>query len=128
MDEAWWLSEVKPNLKRWQAVYAAMVASVDEACRDLLQALQGRGLMENTIFMFTSDHGEMFGAHGRVAKNIFYEEAVRVPFLVYGPGLVRSGVRCEECFRGHRTLCRHCWERSECPSRGQSAEPISVVT
>jgi arylsulfatase A-like enzyme len=97
MDEAWWLSEVKPNLKRWQAVYAAMVASVDEACRDLLQALEARGLMENTIFVFTSDHGEMFGAHGRMAKNIFYEEAVRVPFLVYGPGMVRSGGSCEEC-------------------------------
>ncbi len=44
-----------------------------------------------TLFVFTSDHGELFGAHGRRAKNIFYEEAVRVPFLVRCPGTVREG-------------------------------------
>ena len=44
----------------------------------LLRAIDDLGLREDTIFVFTSDHGEMFGAQGRRAKNIFYEEAVRV--------------------------------------------------
>ena len=44
------------------------------------------GLPEDTIVVFTSDHGEMFGAQGRRAKNIFYEEAVRIPFLLRWPG------------------------------------------
>jgi arylsulfatase A-like enzyme len=47
-----------------------------------MKSVDELGLRENTIFIFTSDHGEMFGSHGRKGKNIFYEEAVRVPFLL----------------------------------------------
>lgn len=97
MDRDWWLSTVKPNLSKWQAVYAAMVASIDEACGTLLDYMRQAHLAENTLFVFTSDHGEMFGAHGRMAKNTFYEEAVRVPFLVFWPGQIESGSRCFEC-------------------------------
>jgi arylsulfatase A-like enzyme len=52
----------------------------------LLRALSQLELSKDTIFVFTSDHGEMFGAHGRIAKKIFYEEAVRIPFLMRWPG------------------------------------------
>jgi arylsulfatase A-like enzyme len=97
MDANWWLSTVKPNLSKWQAVYAAMVASIDEVCGTLLGRLQEEGLIENTLLVFTSDHGEMFGAHGRMAKNIFYEEAVRVPFLAFWPGHIAAGSKCFEC-------------------------------
>jgi arylsulfatase A-like enzyme len=97
MDRGWWLNTVKPNLKKWQAVYAAMVASIDECCGVLLSRLRQDELDGNTMFVFTSDHGEMFGAHGRMAKNIFYEEAVRIPFLVYWPGRIEAGSRCHEC-------------------------------
>ena len=48
----------------------------------LNDALKEMGILDDTIFVFTSDHDELFGAHGRRAKNIFYEEAVRVPFLM----------------------------------------------
>ncbi|MCY4526609.1 MAG: sulfatase-like hydrolase/transferase, partial [Anaerolineaceae bacterium] len=44
-----------------------------------------------TIVVFTSDHGEMFGAQGRRAKNIFYEESLRVPFLLRWPGTIPAG-------------------------------------
>ena len=49
------------------------------------------------IFVFTSDHGEMFGAQGRRAKNIFYEEAVRVPFLVRWHGQIPEGHVSDAC-------------------------------
>ena len=49
-----------------------------------MSAVKELGLDENSILVFTSDHGELFGAHGRRAKNIFYDEAVRVPFLIRG--------------------------------------------
>jgi arylsulfatase A-like enzyme len=97
MNREWWLGTVKPNLSKWQAVYAAMVASIDEACGTLLDYLRQSHLTENTLFVFTSDHGEMFGAHGRMAKNIFYEEAIRVPFVAYWPGQIEAGSRCFEC-------------------------------
>ena len=63
-------------------VYYAMTTNLDRNIGRLLRAIDDLGLRDNTIFVFTSDHGEMFGAQGRRAKNIFYEEAVRVPFLV----------------------------------------------
>jgi arylsulfatase A-like enzyme len=47
--------------------------------------------------VFTSDHGELFGAHGRRAKNIFYDEAVRVPLLVRWPGHIPTGCQTDVC-------------------------------
>jgi arylsulfatase A-like enzyme len=71
--------------------YYAMSADVDRALGRLLGAIRDLGLEDNTLLVFTSDHGEMFGSHGRRAKYIFYEEACRVPFLVRWPGRVRPG-------------------------------------
>lgn len=70
------------KLTEWMRVYYAMVANLDDNVGRLTAAVDRLGLRDNTIFVFTSDHGEMFGAHGRRAKNIFYDEAVRVPYLV----------------------------------------------
>ena len=97
MDKEWWLHTVRPNLQKWQAIYAAMVASIDECCGVLLAHLGQDNLLDNTLLVFTSDHGEMFGAHGRMAKNIFYEEALRVPMIFYWPGRVLAGATCFEC-------------------------------
>jgi arylsulfatase A-like enzyme len=57
----------------------------------LLDAIREQGLENDTLLVFTSDHGEMFGSHGRRAKYIFYEEACRVPFLVRWPGHIQPG-------------------------------------
>lgn len=91
MDREWWLRTVKPNLERWQRVYHAMTANLDWNVGRLLRRIEELGLAENTIVVFASDHGEMFGAHGRIAKNIFYEEAIRVPFLIRWPGHIPAG-------------------------------------
>jgi arylsulfatase A-like enzyme len=70
----------------FQRAYYAQTANIDWNVGRIMKALQEQGLADNTILVFTSDHGEMFGAHGRRAKYIFYEEAIRVPFLVRWPG------------------------------------------
>ncbi len=70
------------KISNWKRVYYAMVANLDANVARLLEAVRNEGLADDTIFVFTSDHGEMFGAQGRHAKNIFYEESVRVPFLI----------------------------------------------
>ena len=75
----------------------------------MMLALDEHGLTQNTIFVFTSDHGEMFRAHGRRAKYIFYEEAARVPFLIEmaGPQSRYIDIRCPARDAGHhahRTL------------------------
>ena len=93
MDEEWYEEEWCPDRERRRRVYAAQVASLDWEVGRLLSAVDDLGLREDTAVVFTSDHGEMFGSHGRVAKNVFYEEAVRVPFLLRYPGEVEPGVR-----------------------------------
>lgn len=74
--------EERKQLPEWMRVYYGMVANLDDNIGRLRQAISEMGLDDNTIFVFTSDHGELFGAHGRRAKNIFYDEALRVPFLM----------------------------------------------
>ena len=70
--------------------YYGMVANLDDNIGRLMDKIRDLGLDKNSIIVFTSDHGECFGAHGRRAKNIFYEEAVRVPFLIQIPGFIAS--------------------------------------
>lgn len=89
--------EQRSRLSEWMRVYYAMTANLDRNLGRLLAAVDALGLAENTIFVFTSDHGEMFGAQGRRAKNIFYDEAVRVPFLLRWPGKSRVGTS-DLCF------------------------------
>jgi arylsulfatase A-like enzyme len=76
---------------QYQQGYYAMTADIDRTLGNLLAAIRDLGLEGDTLLVFTSDHGEMFGSHGRRAKYIFYEEACRVPFLVRWPGHVRAG-------------------------------------
>jgi arylsulfatase A-like enzyme len=51
----------------------------------MLAALEAHGMAENTILLFTSDHGDYLGSHGRVQKGDLHEESVRIPFLVRWP-------------------------------------------
>ncbi|MAF11082.1 hypothetical protein CMK11_11590 [Candidatus Poribacteria bacterium] len=91
MGRAWWRETVHPDLPMWQQVYHAMIANLDWNFGRVLDGLDRLGLADDTLVVFTSDHGEMFGAHGRIAKKIFYEEAVRVPFLMRLPGVTKRG-------------------------------------
>lgn len=78
-------------------VYNRLMEHVDGQIGIVLDALKESGLEENTIVVFTSDHGEMNGAHKLVSKNYFYDESSRVPFLIAGPG-VKKGVVDKEHF------------------------------
>ena len=89
--------EERAELPSWMRCYDAMVGCLDECLGTLFKAVRDLGLDENTIVIFTSDHGECFGAHGRRAKNIFYEEAVRVPFLLRMPGGKQAASSTDAC-------------------------------
>lgn len=98
-DEWACLSEQeRADLPEWMRVYYAMIANLDDNIGRLLDAIRCMGLEEDSIIVFTSDHGEMFGAHGRRAKNIFYEEAVRVPFLIRWKGQLEEGLNRDFVF------------------------------
>jgi len=87
----------REQLADWIRVYYAMAANLDWNVGRLLQAIDELGLREDVLLIFTSDHGELFGAHGRRAKNIFYEEAVHIPFLLRWLGHVPAGQVSDAC-------------------------------
>lgn len=71
--------------------YFAACTGVDEQFGRILAALEEQGLAENTIVIFTSDHGEMMGSHDLMYKSVFYEESLGVPFLIRWPGQIPVG-------------------------------------
>lgn len=89
--------EQRAKLEAWRRGYYAQTTSMDWNFGRLLAALDDLGLADTTIVVFTSDHGEMFGAQGRRAKNIFYEEACRVPFLIRWSDTIPGGVATDVC-------------------------------
>lgn len=75
--------------ERWQALrwgYYRLIEKVDGEIGKVLAALRKGGLEENTLVIFTADHGECAGAHGLNQKTVFYEESARVPLIVSLPG------------------------------------------
>ncbi|MBI4624345.1 MAG: sulfatase-like hydrolase/transferase, partial [Verrucomicrobia bacterium] len=72
--------------------YLGNVACVDRSIGRILARLDQHGLADNTIVVFTSDHGDQLGAHRMVGKSVMYEESVRIPCFVKAPG-VRGGHR-----------------------------------
>ena len=87
----------RDRLEHWRRNYYGMAANLDQNVGRLLAALDAAGQSGNTIVVFSSDHGEMFGAQGRRAKNTFYEEAARVPFLVRWPGHIPEASTSDAC-------------------------------
>ncbi len=69
----------------------AQVTGVDDNFGRLLKCLRQEGLEENTIVVFTSDHGEMMGSQGLMHKQQLYDESFLVPFLIRWPGRVAAG-------------------------------------
>jgi arylsulfatase A-like enzyme len=71
--------------------YSAMIENIDRWVGLYLDELQKRGELENTLIVFSSDHGEMLGDHNRWGKSVPYQQSVGVPLTIAGPG-VRKGV------------------------------------
>ena len=82
--------------KEEQALYYAMIAQIDDQFARLMQGLEDSGQSENTLIIFTSDHGEMLGDHGLMYKGCrFYEGLVRVPLIFNFPGVIPANVQPE---------------------------------
>ncbi|MCC6682676.1 MAG: sulfatase-like hydrolase/transferase [Phycisphaeraceae bacterium] len=77
--------------RRGREAYYACVEFVDECIGELIDGLARDGLLDNTIIIYTSDHGEMGSVHGLWGKAIYYEQAIGVPLLMSGPGIVGAG-------------------------------------
>ena len=69
-------------LRQARAAYYAMCTHVDHQIRLVIGMLREEGLLDNTIVVFTADHGDMLGHHNQFAKDLMYEDSVRVPMIL----------------------------------------------
>lgn len=74
--------------------YFALITHMDDQIGRILAALEQSGQADNTYIVFTADHGLAVGHHGLVGKQNMYDDSVRVPFLVVGPG-VKAGSKID---------------------------------
>ena len=96
-DPKRWLKRWKVQLPSMMRAYYAMTTALDVEVGRIMKTLKDTGLEDDTIVIFTSDHGEMFGAQGRVYKMTFYEESARVPFIIRWPKQIPAGARSDAC-------------------------------
>jgi arylsulfatase A-like enzyme len=75
----------REKLKQYKAWYLGAVKLIDDNVGRLIDCLETAGILDDTVVVFTSDHGEYMGEHGLMGKNMIYETAHRVPFLIRWP-------------------------------------------
>jgi choline-sulfatase len=79
------------QMRRQREHYFANVSMIDTQVGKLIEALELRGVLEDTVIIFTSDHGDCLNDHGHSQKWTMYEPSVRVPAIVWSPGRIQSG-------------------------------------
>ncbi|MFE7719718.1 sulfatase-like hydrolase/transferase [Nocardia rhizosphaerihabitans] len=80
--------------RRAAAAYYGLVSYLDHNVGRILDALEASGQAENTLVIYTSDHGDMVGSRGLWGKSLMYTESAGVPLIMAGPG-VPAGAVCE---------------------------------
>jgi len=80
------------RIRRARAAYFAMITELDEYLGRIWRTLEETGQLDNTIFIYSSDHGESLGEHGLWLKNNLYDVAARVPLVMAGAGIPRGVV------------------------------------
>lgn len=86
----------KEKLQQNKAIYYGMVSMMDHYIGKILDHLEENGQIDNTLIIFTTDHGAFIGHHGLVGKGVFdYEDAVKIPFIASYKGKMPQGVRSQ---------------------------------
>ncbi|NOV04595.1 sulfatase-like hydrolase/transferase [Paenibacillus sp. LMG 31457] len=79
------------------ARYYEIVSQLDDAIGKLLAELDALGRSEDTVVIFTTDHGDMCGGHRMLDKHyVLYEDVVKVPLIIRWPGVIAAGSRCDQ--------------------------------
>lgn len=98
---AWKWSSYMSNhqWRQYIAHYHGLIAHIDAEVGRLIDGLEARGLRDDTILIFLSDHGEMMGAHHMAHKGPFmYDEVYAIPFIAHWPGRVEGGMAHDDFF------------------------------
>jgi choline-sulfatase len=96
---AWWrqnrgLDRVRPDaVLRARTAYYGLVTRLDLFIGEILAALESSGLAEDTLVVYSTDHGDQLGERGLFWKHTFYDESVKVPLILAWPGRLPAGER-----------------------------------
>jgi arylsulfatase A-like enzyme len=77
--------------------YMGLIKQIDDQMGVLFKFLEERGLFENTMIVFTSDHGDYLGDHWLGEKDLFHEQSVKVPLIIYDPSSKADATRGTTC-------------------------------
>ena len=90
-----WIKD-EPALRAAEQGYYGGISGIDKEVARILATLEVTGQADNTIVIYTSDHGEMMGSHGLGNKEMPFEESCHVPFFVRIPGVTKAGGSSKE--------------------------------
>ncbi len=102
----WWRehtaikSVTEAEIRRARAAYWGLVTRIDIMIGQILDTLAANDLADNTMIVYTSDHGDMVGEHSLWWKHTFYEHSVRVPLIINWPGVIPGNQRRSEVVGG----------------------------
>ena len=92
------------------ANYWGLCSQVDHHFGRILDALERAGTFDDTLIVFTSDHGDLMGSHQMIAKGVMFDESARIPLLMKLPGQRSVTVSTRLCLKS--IWYRRCWRRS----------------
>ena len=109
------------------AGYLGQVKLIDDSVGLVLRALEEQGILDQTVVVFTTDHGEYMGEHGLYGKNELYETAYRIPFVVRWPRKIQAGTQVDRliCSVDFQTTVLSLLEVPPCGrEQGRDAAPL----
>ncbi|MBC7239746.1 MAG: sulfatase-like hydrolase/transferase, partial [Chloroflexi bacterium] len=115
------------TLRRIMPAYYGMVKCIDDNVGRILKELRKHNLLEKTIIVFTADHGDLCGEHGRLNKGVPYEKSARIPFVIYYPPKIPAGTVVDKvltCVDFKPTILSLMGVKETSPSHGRDASAL----
>lgn len=88
--------DAEEQLRKRKAGYCGEVKLIDDCVGQILDELETQGILDDTIVVFTTDHGDYMGEHSLYGKNLMYETAYRIPMLIRYPKTIQPGTIVSE--------------------------------
>ncbi|HBE03017.1 MAG TPA: hypothetical protein DC049_11180 [Spirochaetia bacterium] len=116
-------------IKKMRALYHGSIKFIDDEIKRITDFLKAENLFSNTIYVFTTDHGDMMGDHALITKGVkFFDKGIRIPLIISGAG-ISGGKECSSLSCSldlFPTFCAWAGAKSLPPLEGKSLAPICL--